>query len=157
MEHINDIELLEYVSGKLTPVRSEQVQKHLAVCKQCFEHQQEIMQLWNILGQWDVNTAGHDISSRVIAEATKSQNTLTPGILAYITGKEFRRDILRIAALVIIAVGVGNRLGAVSTDKKDTPSLLSEINPKYIESFGLEWSSELTWLMMEDETSTQEQ
>jgi hypothetical protein len=155
MEHINDIEFMEFISGRLTSIRNDEVKKHIAACKKCLDHQQELMQLWNKLGQWDVSAAGHDISSRVIADVKKTQyrQKLQP----HIVKSDFWVDILRVAALIVIAVGIGQKLGTISTGQKEVPSVLSQVEPKYIASFGLEWSSELTWLMMEDETSSQEQ
>ena len=157
MEHIKDIELTEFIAGRLTASRSKEIEKHITGCLECSERRQEAEKLWNTLGKWDIDTTGHDIDSRVLAVAKNSQSGLRQNGQPNIIKSDFWVDVLRIAASVIIAVAVGQKLGKLSTGQKTTPPASSQTGPKYIAALGLEWSSELTWLIMDEQPSEQEQ
>ncbi len=157
MEHINDIELMDFIAGRLTASRSEEIEKHIAKCSGCSERRQEAEKLWNTLGKWDVDTTSHDIAGRVLASAKNSKLNYRQDGQPNIIKGNFWVDVLRIAASVIIAVGVGQKLGKLSTVQKTPQAVPLQTGPKYIAALGLEWSSELTWLIMDEQPSEQGQ
>ena len=156
MEHVNDSELLEFVSGRLTTSRSEEVKKHIAVCPECSVRHREAAKMWETLGRWDIDTVGHNIADKVLASVKESKTGREQDEKSHIVKGDFWKDVLRVAALVIIAVGVGQKLGRIGTGQNAVPTTTLQNGPLYIAALGLEWSSELTWLIMEDDSSKQE-
>jgi len=153
MKHVNDIELIEYVAGNLTESRDGEVKEHLAACKECSARQREAAEMWNTLGQWSVDTAEHDVAGRITALAEKTDRDQRQRMKLHVLRVGFLPVVLRVAASIIIAVGVGNRLGKYSVTGKMEPAAVSKNRPEYLAALGLEWSSELAWLILEDDSS----
>lgn len=146
MEHIKEIELTEYVGGNLAAERAQQVREHTAACPECSQRVLEAERLWNTLGDWSVETAGHDVADRVVALAHR------PSSLAHRPSSIVPRlsFVLRVAASIIIAVGVGHKLGEYSVTSGKPQAASSEDEPDYLAALGLEWSSGLAWLVLEE-------
>ena len=149
MKHINDIELMEYVAGNLTASRHEEVREHMAVCLECSERWREAAKMWNALGQWDVDTAGHDMAEQITALAKEAERGQQRKIARNLQ-IGFLPAMVRVAASIIIAVGVGHKLGKYSVTGNMPRAEVSKNGPEYLAALGLEWSSELAWLILED-------
>ncbi|MFH1716740.1 MAG: hypothetical protein ABIF19_05270, partial [Planctomycetota bacterium] len=65
--------------------------------------------------------------------------------------------VLRVAASIIIAVAIGHRLGRSSVTGNMETAAASKDRPEYLSALGLEWSSELAWLILEDDSSSSPQ
>lgn len=151
MEHINDIELLEYISGELPEAKAQRLRRHVDECAECRKRYQDADDLWETLGQWDVDSSGHEIADRIetLAEKNKSyQREKHTKIIPFISSL---KTPLRVAAAIIIAVGGGHLLGrySVSQNTPDSP----EERPRYVAALGFEWSSDLTWMVLEEEAT----
>ena len=153
MKHVNDIELIEYVAGNLAESRDGEVREHLAACEECSARRLEADEMWNALGQWSVDTADHDIAGRITALAEKTDRDQRQHKKLHVLRLGFLPVVLRVAASIVIAVGVGHRLGKYSVTGKIEPAAVSKNRPEYLAAFGLEWSSELAWLVLEDDSS----
>ncbi|MFH1716200.1 MAG: zf-HC2 domain-containing protein, partial [Planctomycetota bacterium] len=129
MKHIDDSELMEYAAGRLPTPRNQDVLDHLAVCPECSERQREAALLWDALGHWTVDTAGHEVAGRITALAQEHRNTgasrraVTPTIYALV---------LRVAASIIIAVAIGHRLGRSSVTGNMETAAASKDRPEYL-------------------------
>ncbi|MBN1973053.1 MAG: hypothetical protein JW787_05405 [Sedimentisphaerales bacterium] len=153
MKCLNDIEIMEFISDKLDAERKVHVQEHLVACKQCSERVQESSMLWDTLGKWDVNTTAHNIADRVLASAQESlQVRKHPKLFIK---RDFLIDVLKIAASIIIAIGIGTKLGKISTGQKPSEVVNAQKRPKYIAALGLDWAGDFTWLVMEEDSSNQ--
>ena len=153
MKHVNDIEFIEYVAGNLTESRAGEVREHLVVCEECSARRLEAAEMWNVLGQWSVDTTEHDVAGKIIALAENAGREQRQGKKTHVRRFGFLPMILRVAASIIITVGVGHRLGKYSVTGKMEPAAVSKNGPEYLSALGLEWSSELAWLILEDESS----
>jgi len=153
MKHVNDIELIEYMAGNLTESRDGEVREHLAACEECSERWREAANMWDALGQWSVDTADHDVAGRITALAEKTNRDQRQRKKLQVLQLGFLPVVLRVAASIIIAVGVGHRLGKYSVTGKMEPAAVSKNRPEYLAALGLEWSSELAWLILEDDSS----
>ena len=153
MKHTGDIELMEYVAGNLTAARYGEVKEHLAMCEECSRRRREATEMWKALGQWDVDTTDHDVAARITVLAENAGREQRQSEKTHILRVRFLPVVLRVAASVIIAVGVGHRLGKYSVTGKMEPVAVSKNGPEYLAAFGLEWSSELAWLILEDDSS----
>ena len=153
MKHIDDIELMEHIAGNLTASRDAEVKEHLATCEECSKRRREAAETWSMLGQWDVDTAGHDVAERITALAESDGREQESTEKARILRVGFLPVVLRVAASIIIAVGVGHRLGKYSVTGKTESVAASKSGPEYLAAFGLEWSSDLAWLILEDDSS----
>ena len=150
MKHIDDIELIEYVAGNLADPEAGAVREHIAACEECSHRVKETAKLSDTLGLWEVETAGRDVSERIIAHAKQSQpeSIQRPQKRARI--KKLLPQVLRVAASIIIAIGLGNRLGEYSVTGKKSRSTSSQQKPEYLAALGLEWSSGLAWLVLDE-------
>ena len=153
MKHVDDIELIEYVAGNLTEPEAAAVREHAAACAECSQRIQETANLSDTLGLWEVETAGHDIGDRVVARAKQPQPESVQRPTTHPRIKTLLPQVLRVAASIIITIGVGHRLGKYSVTGKMEPVAASKNGPEYLAAFGLEWSSELAWLVLEDDSS----
>ena len=151
MKHINDIELMEYVAGNLTASRHEEVREHMAVCLECSERWREAAKMWNALGQWNIDTADHDVAERITALAKETERGQQRGIARNLQ-IGFLPAVVRVAASIIIAIGVGHQLGKYSVRGHMPRTTAFENRPAYLAALGLEWSSELAWLILEDDS-----
>ncbi len=152
MEHISEIELIEYVADRLRASRHEEVREHITACEECSGRWRGAVETWNALGQWNVDTADHDVAGRIIALAEKAESNRKQLRLPRILRVGLLPTALRVAASIIIAIGVGHKLGKYSVTGS-MPSVPPSTNrPEYLAALGLEWSSELAWLMLEDES-----
>ena len=149
MKHINEIELREYVAGKLNALGNEKVREHLEACKECSVRWRKAVELWKSLGQWSVDTAGHDVAGRITAIAEREQRQSEK---THILPIGFLPVVLRIAASIIIAVGVGHKLGNYSVTGNVPAEPASQNSPEYLAALSLEWSSELAWFILEDDS-----
>jgi len=154
MKHVNDIELIEYMAGNLAESRDGKVREHLAACDECSERWRETANMWDALVQWSVDTAGHDIAGRITALAEKTDRDQRQRKKLHVLRLGFLPMVLRVAASIIIAVGVGHRLGKYSVTGKMESAAVSKNRPEYLAALGLEWSSELAWLILEDDSSS---
>jgi len=152
MKHVNDIELIEYVAGKLTASRNEDVREHIAACKECSYRWREAVEVWNALGQWSVDTAEHDVAQRITAIAEEEERSRKQHKNARYLRIGFLPAVVRIAASIIIAVGVGHKLGKYSVTGSIPKTAASENRPEYLAALSLEWSSDLAWLILEDDS-----
>lgn len=156
MKHIDDIELIKYVAGNLAEAQAADVRGHIDTCPDCSQRIQEIRSLWDALGQWQVDSAGRDVAGRVTALAKEAQlqDMQQPATSARKT--ILLHQILRIAASIIIAVGLGHMLGEYSVTGKKPQIVSSQDKPEYLAALGLEWSSGLAWLVLEEEPADTE-
>ncbi len=152
MKHVNDIELIEYVAGKLTASRNEDVREHIAACKECSDRWREAVEVWKTLGQWSVDTADHDVAQRITALAEEAERGQKQHKIAHELRIGFLPAVVRIAASIIIAVGVGHKLGKYSVTGDTPRAATSKYRPEYLAALSLEWSSELAWLILEDDS-----
>ncbi len=152
MKHVNDIELIEYVAGKLTTSRNEYVREHIAACKECSDRWREAVEVWNALGQWSVDTADHDVTQRITALTEEAERGQKQHKIARDLQIGFLPAVVRVAASIIIAVGVGHKLGKYSVTGSTPKTAASENRPVYLAALSLEWSSELAWLILEDDS-----
>jgi len=152
MKHVNDIELMEYVAGKLTALGNEKARVHLEACHECSVRWRKAVELWKSLGQWSVDTAGHDVAGRITALAEEAERKQKQGEKTHVLQVGFLLVVLRVAASIIIAIGVGHKLGKYSVTGNVTKAAASENRPEYLAALGLEWSSELAWFILEDDS-----
>ena len=152
MKHVNDIEMIEYVAGKLTASRNEEVREHMAACEECSERWRKAVEVWNALGQWSVDTADHDVAGRITAIAEEEERSRKQYRKARDLRIGFLPAVVRVAASIIIAVGVGHKLGKYSVTGSTPKTAASENRPEYLAALGLEWSSELAWFILEDDS-----
>ena len=151
MEHIADIELIEHVAGNLTESRTVEVREHIAACPQCLQRIEQMQKLSDMLGLWEFETAGHDVAERVAALAEETEQDQPSATREHLM--KFMPQVLRIAASIIIAVGLGHKLGEYSVEGSKPPTTSSPKKPEYLAALGLEWSSGLAKLVLEDHSA----
>jgi anti-sigma factor RsiW len=60
MEHLNGIELVDYIGGQLSSDRQREIAAHLNTCGECRRRCLEVRQNWRLLGEWQTDLAHPD-------------------------------------------------------------------------------------------------
>jgi len=159
--------LMEYVAGKLAATRKEQVAEHIAGCPECSQRRRQAALLWDSLGQWTVDASGHEVAGRIAALAEKDLTSsaknktrddgretrdAVPIVRRPLVYRPSFSTVLRVAASILIAVGVGYSLGSSSVTGRTETGAASNNRPAYLSALGLQWSSELAWLILEEDS-----
>lgn len=152
MRHIDDSEIYQYVSGELPEAKTRQVKQHVAECKDCQSRYQDAVALWDTLGQWQVDSSGHQIADRIEVLAAKTESDQRKSRTRTIPFIRSFASALRIAAAIIIAIGGGHMLGRYSLPGDKPVASVTQDKPKYVAALGFEWSSDLTLTVLEEET-----
>jgi len=106
MEHLTDIQMMEFLGGHLPSDQRLGAEEHLAACEDCRSRHEQLIEVWNVLGQWEVPAGEHDLREQVLAAAR------TGGPLRFSsTWRRWTLVTLKAAASVIIAMGVGYAAG----------------------------------------------
>ena len=145
MEHVKDIELIEWVANRLDGRQAETLRRHLDGCPTCRSRLADLQSTWDVLGAWDVSTG----AQRRAAES--------PSVLLRASPAAFRRAfrfpgmgvVLRIAASLIVAVLVGytgGRRSVSAETKNESPGA-----PQYVSALGLEVGESFSSLVLQDE------
>lgn len=143
---IGDTEFIAYISGGLTRSARDAVRKHISECEGCGRRVEEMARLWDVLGEWRVEADGHEVSDRIDAASATLERPTERKWRDYFFREGLLPVSIRIAASIIIAVGVGNRLGEWSIKKAQAV----EEAPEYLSSLRLEWSSGVTQSALAD-------
>lgn len=153
MEHINDIKLLDYVGGKLAAAESEQVQRHISECTTCASRYQEALATWGALGQWRIDSSTHQIAGRIEALASQAESEQRTERRVLLPMRYSLFSALRIAAAIVISIIGGYMLGRY-TAPRNVPNMPgSEAAPRYLAALDFEWSSDLTWTVLQEDTT----
>ena len=156
MRHIDDSEIYRYVSGELPEAKVRQIRQHVAECEDCQSRYRDAVALWDTLGSWQVDSSGHQIADRIEALAAKTESDKREHRTGTIQFIRTLGAMFRIAAAIIIAIGGGHMLGRYSLPRSRPVASVTQDKPKYVAALGFEWSSELTWTVLaEDTTSTE--
>jgi len=156
MRHIDDSEIYKYVSGELPEAKVRQIRRHVAECEDCQSRYQDAAALWDTLGSWQIDSSGHQIAGRIEAIAAKTEYERRESRTRTIPFIRSFASALRIAAAIIIAIGGGHMLGRYSLPRNKPVASVTQDKPKYVAALGFEWSSELTWTVLEEDTISTE-
>lgn len=154
MEHISENKLLDYVAGKLADSESESVRRHMAQCPDCESRHHQTLDTWNLLGTWQVDTSAHQVADRLAVLVRQNETCGRPPIKAAIPWRVSMQGALRIAAAILIAAGAGHVLGRLTTASNEPTRIINTVKPRYLAALGFEWSSELTWTVLQDNAET---
>ena len=108
MDHINDLEMLDMLSGYVPANEQESLLAHIPQCSNCQQRLNELRQTWDDLGTLEVDT---------------SNLNLLPNITSAIHHRGRHRSFLsiqgltRIAASILLAAVIGHVAGRFSTQK----------------------------------------
>jgi anti-sigma factor RsiW len=123
VDHISPSEAIRYVGGELPPAEQAGLERHVAecpVCRACVEEQRE---LFALLGAWQVRPRTADQAAAVLdrLDAATEGGTRRLNVPA----------VLRVAAAVVLGVGLGYAGGRLvpvtdSTPRSDRAATASE-------------------------------
>ena len=102
MEHPTDIQMMEFIGGHLPPDQRDLAIEHLASCQACRSRHQELTEIWDVLGEWEMTPGEHDVLERVLAAAGAGGTIRFPSVW-----RQWTLVTLKAAAAVLLAVGVG--------------------------------------------------
>lgn len=124
MRHADDRDLLALIAGHLPEERRGQVERHVADCAECRGRLEGMRQVHQLLGKWEVTTAGSDLAPAVVAAARReAQAAAAPA------WRRHAPALLRLAAALVLGAGVGH-LGAraVRPAGEGVPGVGSEVD-----------------------------
>ena len=150
MEHVTEIQLIEYVAGNLPRETASTLESHIKRCSQCANTLSEITQTWQITSQWqpdiDTSASPQQFAEKILAQDKKHR--IGP-MRTTIIQMSFRY-----AASILIAVTLGVMLGKQSVSP-DAVYSFGQNAPQYLASLSMQWSSDLTWTILEHDPSGQ--
>lgn len=106
MTHVTDRQLQDLVSTWQSG--SRQTRAHLAACTRCRRRLDELQEIWDALGEWEVETAA-DLRPRVLMAATCRRRVILPSP----SHVPWHRA-AGIAASIAFAVTIGSVLGRMN-------------------------------------------
>jgi len=112
MEHLSDKELLDAVSRD---TQGSAVGEHLQQCESCRERLADFRQTWDVLGQWRLEDRQVDLTEVILKQAGSARSI-------YLWQP---RALLRVAASIIVGVGVGS-FSAMSARGQVSPEQVSD-------------------------------
>ncbi len=152
MRHISDSEIYQCLSGGLPEAKVQQIRRHVAACEVCQSRYRDAVALWDTLGRWQVDSSSHQVADRIEALAAETESDRRKNRMRTIPFIQSFASAFRIAAAIIIAIGGGHMLGRYSLPRSRQVTSVAQDRPKYVAALGFEWSSELTWTVLEEET-----
>ena len=157
MKHINDIELIQYVGGKLAMPRHKEVQDHISNCDECAQRWQEMVRTWDTLAKWDVDTASHSMTGSIQAMAGKVRRSEGHAYTHHLPLRGFFAKIFRVAASIIIGISFGHLVDKWNISNENPRTEVSIEVPKYVRALALECSTGFVQSMLEEKTSEAEE
>jgi len=102
MDHrdITDIDLLEYLAGRLPPDRRAAVEARAAGSESVRRRLDELRGTWDALGRWEVDASDRDLLPGVLARVERERTLVVRLPSRW-------RAVARVAAMWLVAVAVG--------------------------------------------------
>jgi hypothetical protein len=109
--------------------------------------------MWDALGEWRIDSAAHQVAGRIetLSAQTKLQQHPERKVLIPLRDSLFAA--IRIAAAIIIATVGGHLLGRYSAASNEIIAVISTEKPQYLAALDFEWSSDLTWTVLEEDNA----
>ena len=100
-DHISDLELLDYLAGRLDPPRKAEVDARLARSDAERQRLDALRRTWRLMGEWKVDASGSDLRARVARRIGRRRRpVLLPPSINW-------QAVRRVAATWIVAIGLG--------------------------------------------------
>ena len=99
MEHLSEKQLLDALGHQ--DFKDNTLEDHISECLSCRQRLAELRATWDVLGHWTVETPDIDLADRILlkAQPIRTVRLRQP------------RALVRIAASIIIGIGLGSLLG----------------------------------------------
>lgn len=108
--------IVRMVGGELPEAAERELREHAAACPTCAEKLAELRATWDEMGAWHVDSAGVDLTDRVLAGTTEPGGANHPTLVVRLFGVSR----MRAAASIALAAGLGIAAGTlVSRDRTD--------------------------------------
>jgi len=121
---ISDLDLLEYIAGRLDAKRRQEIDTLLRDRARDRERLAALRCTWDVMGQWDVQTGEHDLVPQVMDKIASRQTRMTR--------LTTRQTIAKIAAMWLIAVGGGFAAGRIALSRRTTVPSPDESAPALV-------------------------
>ena len=154
MEHIKDIDIIEYAAGNLDHSRSTAVDRHLLVCSACAKKCAEMSELLDLTANWNPDVPVGDITQNVLQKVSNGQIADRKSTV-FTFRKKHLFPVMRVAAMLIFAAGIGHILGLRSAGHYSSVSESRPSAPVYLAALGLQWSNDLTWSVLSDDQTAE--
>ena len=108
MEHLNDTQIFDMLGGHVQADEQESLLAHMAQCSDCQQRLDELRQIWDDLGTWEIDTSRIDLLPKLTSAIHhRSRHTNFLSI----------QGLTRIAASILLAAVIGHVAGRFSTQK----------------------------------------
>lgn len=105
MQHLTEAQLLDLIGGHSGSDERAAAEDHLAACESCRRLNQQLVNTWEVLGQWETIRPGRDISERIVI-AAGSRGMRCPS-----AWRRFALVALKTAASIVLAAAIGYAAG----------------------------------------------
>ena len=108
MEHINETQILNMLSGHLKHDQQERLLAHMEKCSDCWQRFNELRNTWDDLDTWEIDTSGIDLLPG-LTSAIRHRSS----IITFLS----KHGLTRIAASILLAAVIGHIAGKFSIQK----------------------------------------
>jgi anti-sigma factor RsiW len=150
MKHMADIELIEFVAGRLDGDRGVAVKAHVEQCPQCAERVRDYSQTWQMLGAWQLPVDRHLRTGEVLQTVPQE-----PAPRIWRLRKQDIYGFLRIAAAIGIVAGAGYSAGQW-TARPQAP-MASADAPGYLSVLASDSAGSLSQLILNEDSAPGEE
>jgi len=130
-ERISDMELLEYVAGRLDPDRRAEVDAQLARSPEDRRRVEALRRTWELMGQWEPDTAGRDVLAGVMERVKAPAGRAPPAPFRW-------QAVGRVAAVWAVAIGLGVGGGWLSLPPRPAPPPPEELARQVVQALYLD-------------------
>lgn len=120
MTHVTEQDVIKLVAGGMAPGRRQELEAHLAGCPACRELFAAQQAVYRVLGDWEVEATGRDVTS-AIERGLAERRVLGRIGIAYVRYG-------RVAAAVVVGLGVGYAAGLLAAPGNRQRAQSSEID-----------------------------
>ena len=117
MMHPSDAQLLDHMERRLPQAESAEVGAHLSACAACQARLASLKAVWEPLGLWSPTLPTPDVTENVLARLSTAKQA---------TPRVFPWPAIRVAAAILIAVGVGHITGRLTW--RSAPAVASPVD-----------------------------
>lgn len=117
MAHVKDSELIKHVAGELPQPQRARVDEHVASCRHCRDRQRQISRTWRLLDDWRVEPLEAGLADAVSMAARREREAG----FRQPTGWRKASLVLRAAAAILVAVGLGHLAARWTTPLPSSP------------------------------------
>jgi len=125
--------LLEYSAGRLDPVHTALVERHVEICQDCARFVEAQVVVWNALGRWEPEQVSPDFNRRLYHRIEQARSATWLNRVFRPLHPLWRPALPLAATCLLIVLGVALHLPRAVMNPGASPSRVESIEPEQVE------------------------